>query len=417
MEIKRTLFEGLASHLSAKEITLLVGPRQAGKTTLLSALLSRLEGEGSRCFFFNLDYQPDFQLFENQQKLVEYLALASGRQRAYVFIDEIQRKENAGLFLKGIYDLGLPYKFIVSGSGSLELKEKIHESLAGRKRIFELSTLSFEEFADYRTRYQFSGKLSQFLALHPEKAETLLLEYLNFGGYPRVVLEQSAREKVLVLQEIYQSYLEKDIQLLLQLEKSQAFVTMMRLLAVRIGQQLDYSALSRDAGLSFSTLKNYLWYAEKTFVLSLITPFFRNKEKEIAKAPQAYYRDLGLRNIALETAGRISSLKDTGFLFQNFVYSLLRQKLSDTLHSIHYWRTKGQAEVDFVVDKALNQLPVEIKASRLKQPEVSRSLRSFLIKYRPPEAWVVNRALSASVIIENTEVRFIPWHQLLAKEV
>ena len=413
MEIQRNLIKKLRTHLKAKEITLLVGSRQVGKTTLLRQLGKEREAAGDQCLFYNLDYESDLQLFSSQEKLLRQLDLVTGRKRAYVFIDEIQRKENAGIFLKGIYDQLLPYKFIVSGSGSLELKEKIHESLAGRKRMFELETVSFTEFAHYKTTYTYDERLSDYLDLQPESAQHLLLEYLNFGGYPRVVTGQDLSEKLAVLREIYQSYLEKDIRLLLQIEKSQAFTNMMRLLGLRIGNTVDYSNLSNDAGLSFSTLKKYLWYAEKTFVLELLPPFFRNKEKEIVKAPQVYFKDLGLRNIMLEKAGKIQFIKEAGFEFQNFVYRLLKEYIGDQLFSLHYWRTKNQAEVDFVIDRVQDLLPVEVKARSLKKPTISRSLRSFIDTYKPKEAWLVNLSLDTSLMVGKTKVLFRPWYRLL----
>ncbi len=112
--------------------------------------------------------------FSTQEKLLNKIRLELGTEKGFVFIDEIQRKENAGLFLKGIYDMGLPYKFIISGSGSIELKEKIHESLAGRKRLFELSTVTFMEFVDFRTDYHYSNRISEFFNI--ETPKTLFFE-------------------------------------------------------------------------------------------------------------------------------------------------------------------------------------------------------------------------------------------------
>src|SRR3989344_8832417 len=146
MRIKRRLFEDLKSHLTSKEISIIVGPRQAGKTTLMKELLGQVGQTGGKTIFLNLDYEADKAYVETQDTLINKLRLEFGGDFGYVFIDEIQRKKNAGLFLKGIYDLDLPYKLIVSGSGSLELKESIHESLAGRKRIFALPTVDFFEF-------------------------------------------------------------------------------------------------------------------------------------------------------------------------------------------------------------------------------------------------------------------------------
>ena len=123
MIIKRSILKDLIDHLSNREISLIVGPRQAGKTTVMNLLREGLENRHESVVYFNLDLESDWQFFSSQEKLLETLRLRFGGSKVFVFIDEIQRKENAGLFLKGIYDLGTPYKFIVSGSGSLELKE------------------------------------------------------------------------------------------------------------------------------------------------------------------------------------------------------------------------------------------------------------------------------------------------------
>jgi len=153
--ISRKLFSELKSHLLKKEISFIIGPRQAGKTTLMLLLNDYLMKKGERTVFLNLDIEADKQFFTSQANLIKKIKLEIGEKRGFVFIDEIQRKEDAGIFLKGIYDMNLPYKFIVSGSGSVELKEKIHESLVGRKRIFELNTLSFAEFVNFKTGYKY----------------------------------------------------------------------------------------------------------------------------------------------------------------------------------------------------------------------------------------------------------------------
>jgi hypothetical protein len=146
--------------------------------------------------------------------------------------------------------MNLPYKFVVSGSGSLELKEKIHESLTGRKRLFELTPVGFSEFVDYKTEYKYNNRLEQFYTVHQEETLSLLVEYLNFGGYPRIILEPILTEKIKLMNEIYRSYLEKDIAYLLKVERVDAFTKLIQFLANQTGQIVSYSELAKQIGIS-----------------------------------------------------------------------------------------------------------------------------------------------------------------------
>lgn len=398
---------GLKDHLPKKEISFIIGPRQAGKTTLMFILKDFLEKKGEKSLFLNLDIEADKQFFVSQTNLIRKIRLEIGENPGFVFIDEIQRKEDAGIFLKGIYDMNLPYKFIVSGSGSVELKEKIHESLVGRKRIFELSTLTFEEFVNFKTNYKYEDKLLDFFSIDKEKTRDFLDEYLNFGGYPKVVLEEKLEEKRKIINEIYQSYLEKDIVYLLKIRKTEGFSNLVRLMASQIGSLVNFSEISPTLGISQKTLKDYLWYLEKTFILERITPYFRNVRKEITKSPTIYFYDLGLRNYAFGTFGSIRDSKDAGFLFQNLIFHLLKEKTKDTSAKIHFWRTKDGAEVDFVIDLGREVIPVEVKSKDLKKPEITKSLRSFIEKYKPKKALVVNLSLEKEIKVKNTRLCFI----------
>ena len=253
----------LADHIDHPEITVLVGPRQSGKTTILKQLDAELRAGGRKTLWLNLDFEDDFRHVASQGSLLQKIRLELGDSGGVVFIDEIQRKENAGLFLKGLYDQGLPWKLAVSGSGSMELKEKITESLAGRKRMFELSTVSFEEFVDFKTGYRYADRLRDFFLTETAKADQLFREYLMYGGYPRVVLADTHQEKLATINEIFRSYLEKDIVYLLRVEKSDSFGNLVRMLASQSGKMINYSELSATLGLSLATVKTYLWYLEK----------------------------------------------------------------------------------------------------------------------------------------------------------
>lgn len=410
--IKRTLFPDLLAHLDKKEISLLVGPRQSGKTTLLLLLKDYLEKRGEKCVYLNLDIETDKKHFESQEALLSKISLEVGTNKAFIFLDEIQRKENAGLFLKGLFDMSLPYKFIISGSGSVELKEKIHESLAGRKRLFELSTLSFEEFVNYKTEYKYENKLEEFFKIEGDKNYQYLNEYLNYGGYPRVVLEETEVEKTKIISELYQSYVEKDIAYLLNVQKTEDFTRLVKILASQVRKLLNISELSSTLGLSVSTVKNYLWYLEKTYITYRVTPFFRNTRKEITKSPVIYFSDLGLRNYANGTFGSISNPSNMGFLFQNFVANKINTKLSQTSMGFHFWRTKDRAEVDFIIESKEDvAVPIEVKFKVLKTPEISRSLHSFISKYNTKEAIIVHLGERNTAKVGTTIVKLIPFYE------
>ena len=411
--IKRKLFKELKEHLSQKEISVIIGPRQAGKTTLMELLQSCLKKEKKNTVFLSLDFEADKKHFASQNNLISKIQLEIGKSRGYIFIDEIQRKENAGLFLKGLYDLKLPYKFIVSGSGSVELKEKISESLFGRKRIFELNTISFQEFVNFRTDYRYEEKFVDFFTVEKDKGRDLLIEYLNFGGYPRQILEPQLKEKSKIMDEIYHSYLEKDILYLLRVEKIEAFSSLVKILAGQTGKIVNYSELSSTLGISLKTIKNYLWYIQKTFIVQKITPYFTNVRKELSKSPIMYFYDLGLRNYALGLFGNLTIPSELGFVFQNFILNVLKEKLRFTAGELHFWRTKDRAEVDFIIKFGKSIIPVEVKFKELTEPEVGRSLRNFILKYQPEKAQIINLSFKKSIKIDKTRIEFLPFYELV----
>jgi predicted AAA+ superfamily ATPase len=412
--IHRTVLEEIRQDIRREEIAFLVGPRQAGKTTIMKIMQDELLADGEKALFLSLDYEYDRVFFASQQSLLKKVELELGSGPAFVFIDEIQRLENAALFLKGIQDLGLPYKFIVSGSGSVDLKAKIKESMLGRKRVYEVYPLSLLEFVNYKTGYRYADRLPDFFALEKAHSADLLLEYLNYGGYPRVALETESLEKLRVMDEIYQGYISKDIAYLLHVEKIEAFGQLIKTLADQAGKIINYSELAATLGISLPTVKNYCWYAEETYILRRITPFFRNIRSEISKSPSVYFSDLGFRNYALGVLGNLQRPDDLGFAFQNLVYLILREKLRWSSAKIHFWRTKSKTEIDFVIDTGRSIIPIEVKYKDMAKPLHPRTMDGFVEKYCPPYCLIINKSLQSTIRLRDTEVRFMTiWDLVL----
>lgn len=394
------------------EMTVLIGPRQVGKTYLMTLLQKRLEKKGEKTVFLNLDVESDKQFLESQTTLINYLRLQAGETRAFIFIDEIQRKENAGLFLKGIYDMHFPYKFIVSGSGSLDLKAKIKESMAGRKRLFFIEPISFEEFVNFKTEYKYETQLQNFFTIESTRTQSLLEEYMMFGGYPRIILAQTGEKKKNEMDELYRSYIARDITDLLGVEKPDAFSNLLKVMASQIGNLVNISELSSTIGISGKTVLNYLWYLEETFIIKKVTPYYRNVRSEVSKGPMYYFYDTGIRNYLLGLFG-LPSLPPSlsGHLFENVIFNALRQQTHFASTRIHFWRTRDKAEVDFVVSAGLEIIPIEVKYSKLKKPQISRSLRSFIGKYSPKKAFVINLGMEKTVNLKTTKVHSLPYYK------
>src|SRR3989344_341207 len=407
--IKRYLLPKLIDHLIHPEISLIIGPRQSGKTTLMRILIDHLASQGKRSMFLNYDLEKDKPFFKTQEDLLTKIKLEIG-ESGHVFLDEIQGKENAGLFLKGFSDMKLPYKFVVSGSGSLELKEKIFESLAGRKRVFSLYPLSFFEFLDYKTTYTYEQRLHEYLRVEKVSGEKFLAEYLSFGGYPKVILANTKDDKEAAISDIYESYLSRDIASLLRLKKSAELTQLVRMLSSQMGQLLNYHELSSTLGLSEKTVKRYLWYLEQTFIGQRITPFTHRLRKEIVKSPIFYFADCGLANYATGDFF-LQDFSTLGFRFQNMLNFEIKNVLPGG-SALHYWRTKDGAEVDFVINTGKHLVPIEIKLQSLSQAKPPGGLMRFIKKYQPDTAYVINLHFKETVVFHKTAIHFIPYYAL-----
>jgi len=407
--INRQILPKIQNHLQKREITLLLGPRQTGKTTIMLKIKQQLTGAGKNTVYFNLDNFDQKKYFISQDTLVNKLKLDFGAKFVYVFIDEIQRLKNAGLFLKGFYDMHLPYKLIVTGSGSLELKADIIETMTGRKRIFYVLPLNFTEFISYKSSLP-EDKLPLFFALEKQKLYQLFNQYITFGGYPKVVLAPNQEEKIDILSEIYKSYIEKDVKNLIGIEKDIAYQNLIRYLSASVGCIVNRAEIGRNLNLSEKTVNNYLDFLEKTFIISIIHPFYKNITKELTKSPKIYFMDLGLRNFATQIFQPFDSRTDKGLLFENFIF--LRLLELNLFFKFKFWRTQSGAEVDFVLESKGQAFPIEVKSSKPRPGFIERGFGSFLKKYKPEVAYIYNLETDSKTKKYNTSIIYLPYYKL-----
>lgn len=410
--VQRGIFSQILKHLKEKEITVITGPRQTGKTTLLLQLKEYLTNIQNvpveKIKNFNLDLMTELALFKDQSDFLRFLKdELKVHKNLYVFIDEAQRLENPGLFLKGIYDLMLPIKFVITGSSSLEMKAKLFESLAGRKRVFHLFPFSFSELLNFK-----DSNLAKVM-VHSEKISTLhqreIYDYLYrlviYGGYPQPVLEENKEERLKLLEEIYSSYIERDVIGFMRVKNHFGYAKLINLLAGQIGQLVNFHEICATIKLNYRTLENYLSILENTFILTLLRPYATNLRKELTKMPKVYFLDTGLRNFIVKNFVPYTENRDKGLLLENFCFSELLKNWNGT---IYFWRTKEKAEVDFILkDFYGNLIPVEVNAQEMKKPLITRGLQSFIKTYPIKKGYVINLSLKEKINIDNTQIEFI----------
>ena len=408
--IERDLFKEVFRHLKEREMTVITGARQVGKSTLIRQLRDHLvksgEAKENEIKTFDLDLITDLELFSSQKEFIRYLRIeAEGKKKLYIFVDEVQRLESPGVFFKGIYDLGLSIKLVLTGSSSLEIKARIQEPLTGRKRLFTLYPFSFREFLGRESSLVSLLNGKEMDVFHRGQILDRFFNYLVYGGYPRVATEQNENNKHHILKEIFSSYVEKDIVGFLKIRQALQFSRLVSLLAGQLGQLVNVKELSNSLDMKQSTVLGYLRVLEQTFVCSLVRPFFKNARKELTKMPRIYFWDSGLRNLGLEAFRPFGQREDRGMLVENFVFAELAREAPGW---IRYWRTKDKSEVDLVIaHPGGTVIPIEVKAQALKNPDVPRGLAAFIKRYHPPRAWVVNMGISQKIKLGETAVHFI----------
>jgi len=418
--IQRDIMPDLIRWLEEREALVVTGPRQAGKSTLLKALikflLEKRKVRGKDIFYFNLDDARIIKFLSTPEDFVKFIQSFSPRQ-AYIFIDEAQRLENPGLFLKCIYDLGLNFKIIISGSSSLELKSKIFESLTGRKIVFHLFPFSFREFLKTKSSFEFKeiGSWDDLILqdkIYSSFLNKCLEEYLTYGGYPRVVLEKDIVKKKELLWEIYSSYVEKDVVNFLKIELPDKYNNLAKVLSSQIGNLVNINELTNTLGLNRSTVEKYISTLRATFIISLVSPFYKNIRSEISKMPKVYFNDTGLRNSIIDSFGEVNIRPDRGELLENFIY--IQLKVSKFLKNVRFWRTKTGGEIDFVIEFDKEIIGLESKFSSFAKPSFSRSLRHFVRDYKPEKIVIVTKDYLQATEKEN--VIFLPSYWIFSLE-
>ncbi|MFO7979879.1 MAG: ATP-binding protein [Candidatus Aminicenantes bacterium] len=426
----RHLMGQLKKWINRREIFAIKGPRQSGKTTLLKMLkeylIEKKKINPDNIIFITFEDRDILEKFsEGPKEFVRSYIGQKNKERFYFLLDEFHYVEEGGQKLKLLYDLFENIKFIITGSSSLELTGKTAKYLVGRMFSFYLPQLSFAEYIHIKSQQmknvytERSKLLKDFIIFGKDfRLEKDIFrsdfkkhfeEYSLFGGYPEVIKTEDLETKKVILKNIYETYVTKDIIELLRVNKVSKLRNLVKLLATRMSSLINFNNLCNETSIYFKELKNFLSILEETYIIYLLKPFYTNKATELRKNPKLYFMDTGLRNFAIDNFKGIPLRTDKGNLIENAAFIQLHINFPEI--PLKYWRTLAKAEVDFVLEREKDLVPIEIKYANLSEPKISRSYRSFLLKYKPQNALVLTQGYCGQLKVNSCRVKFVPiWY-------
>ncbi len=366
----RKILKALEEQLDQKEIVVLTGMRRVGKTTLLRMVYDSIPDENK--VFLDLENIINQKIFDEVDfnNIWNNLSVfgITNNKKAYLFIDEIQSFPSIVKVIKYLYD-HFDVKFFLTGSSSFYLKNLFPESLSGRKIVFELFPLDFEEFLIFKNvKRQFPKTFEEkhtarnYIAF--ETTKKLYDEFLYFGGFPQVVLAKTPERKKEFLNDIFTSYFEKDVKTLADFKQINAFRDMILLLLQRTGSKIDISKLASALNISRHTVYSYLAFLEQTYFISLISPYSKSIDREISGTKKIYACDTGFVNLFARV--------DEGNLLENAVHNCIQH-----FGTLNYYQKRSGAEIDFLIPELETALEVKTKADQrdvIRLENVGKSL-------------------------------------------
>ena len=351
---KRLLFDNIAKQIKHKNALVITGMRQVGKTTLMWQIFESMPNEPKLWFDFENPFdQKIFEDIEYRNIYTRLEQMANIRnKRLYIFIDEIQNFPEITKVIKYLTD-HYQVKFFVTGSSNFYLKNLFPESLSGRKFLYNLNPLNFKEYLYFQNKI--SREEAQEISLKKsldknnifiyKKLELDYENYIQFGGFPEVILTYDVKTKEQILKNIFTSFFEKDLKILSDYKDIREVRDLILLLALRVGSTLDISKIASELGVNRVKIYNYLEFLQGTFLIYLLPKFSRSIDRTVASGKKVYFTDTGLLNM-------ISKISEAQVL-ENAV---LNQLLS--YGNLSFYNKKNTAEIDAILNK---EIALEIK--------------------------------------------------------
>ncbi len=342
--ISRTAEDTLLKYLSAFPVVGLTGPRQSGKSTLLKELLK------DEYKYVTFDSPTTVAEFRDDPE--RFMRINADK----VIFDEAQKAPEIFSYVKIAVDNDRDKygKFILSGSSHFTLMKNISESLAGRIGLLTLLPLQFGEIP-----------------------QNLQEQSIFKGAYPELVKrEYNFRNEW--YQAYINTYLEKDLRSISDIGNIRDFFRLIKLLAARCSQRINFSELASELGVAVNTVKHWLSVLEASYIIFFLPPYFDNLGKRIVKSPKLYFHDTGLVSFlaGIETETQFENSLLTGPLFENYIVSEVKKIIEHKkpFFNLYYYRTASGLEIDMIIDKNQSREWVEIKTGETFQTKFISSI-------------------------------------------
>lgn len=416
------LFYPLLTELDVQRALVLLGPRRVGKTVLINHAIGKLLAQGidpAQIAYISVDHPIYNGLWLDN--LIEIFRTVSGAdfsRTAYVFFDEVQYLKDWQIHLKLLVDQKTNLRITVSGSAAAALNLKSRESGAGRFTDFLLPPLTFYEYLELTGDGDIVEKKSIggrpfFQAADISILNRHFLQFLNFGGYPEVVLSKviQADPSRFIKGDIIDKVLLRDLPSLYGISDVQELNRLFTTLAFNTGDEISLQDLSGDSGVAKNTIKKYIEYLEAAFLIKTV----HRIDESAKRFRRARYFKVYLTNTSMRTALFSAAADDSeemGSLAETAVFS---QYFHDVNADLYYSRWR-KGEVD-IVRLSASQRPlwaVEVKWSNryTERPGELKGLKDFCLRNKLATGWVTTRTERKTITLDDLTIRFVPTSEL-----
>lgn len=329
-------------------VVTVLGPRQSGKTTLVRASFPSKP-------YHSLE-DPDLRAVVDRDPRGFLASIPEG-----AVLDEVQRAPELLSYVQGIVDEDRkPGRFILSGSHQPEVQRAVSQSLAGRTAILTLLPFCLHELRLYRRTWD-------------------PWELVASGAFPRLHEDRLRADRF--FNAYLQTYVERDVRAMINLKDLRRFQQLLTLLAGRVGQLVNYTALSNDVGVSSTTVKDWISVLHASFIVFELPPWFENVRKRVIRSPKIFFTDVGLAAhlVGIRSAEHATRDPLRGSLYENLVLlEVLKTRLNRGLRpDLYFYRDTNGNEVDLVIREGRDLIPVEIKSAATFTEEFVRGIESF----------------------------------------